>query len=165
MTRLISFLLLSFCINTFAADSQNTISLYEQPNSNSKVVATIEKGKPIMPIFSKDNWIKIADPSNGNVGWISNDTLKANNMPKIYVKTFSQGSGQNGSTQVIQYTGNKVIDEKQMNDMIQDLQKKQGDLQKAFNQLMEQSVTNFNEIMKQLQILDQNALSKNTPKN
>ncbi|CAN5272403.1 hypothetical protein BH10PSE19_BH10PSE19_18040 [soil metagenome] len=55
------------------------LTLYEQPDEKSKVVVTLNKDIPLLPIFDphKGDWIKVADPTNGNVGWIKGNELKS----------------------------------------------------------------------------------------
>ena len=56
------------------------ISLYDQPGQNAKVIGTADLSKGIIPIYVPPNggeWIKIADPNNGNVGWAKYSDLKS----------------------------------------------------------------------------------------
>lgn len=57
-----------------------TINLYQDPKTNAPVVGQIDPAKGIMPIFTPQGstWVKVADPSNGNVGWIQQKDL---NLP------------------------------------------------------------------------------------
>ncbi|HVV67636.1 MAG TPA: SH3 domain-containing protein [Gammaproteobacteria bacterium] len=126
------------------------ISLYEQPDAKSKVIEAITPGRALIPIFSQGNWLKVADPTNGQVGWINNETLPAQN--RVYVKTITQSTNtpNKNSSQVIQYSGNEQLDEKQLGQLMQNLQNRQAELQQVFDQLFNQSVVNFNALLRQL---------------
>lgn len=126
------------------------VSLYEQPDAKSKLVEAITPGSPLIPIFSQGNWLKVADPANGQVGWINNETLPPQN--RVYVKTITQSANtpNKNSSQVVQYTGSEQLDEKQMGQLMQNLQNRQAELQLVFDQILNQSVVNFNALLRQL---------------
>jgi len=75
MKKIISLAALCFASTCFATK----INLYDQPNANVKPIGTIETNSGIIPIFTpKDSaWTKVADPTNGNVGWVKQADLKA----------------------------------------------------------------------------------------
>lgn len=55
-----------------------TINLLADPNDSAKVTGTIDLSAGIIPIFTpKDGvWVKVADPRNGNTGWVKSSDLK-----------------------------------------------------------------------------------------
>lgn len=65
------------CLLTTALYAK-TINLLEEPKDNAKVTGTVDLSAGIIPIFTpKDGlWIKIADPRNGNTGWVKRSDLK-----------------------------------------------------------------------------------------
>jgi len=72
----ITLLILSFLLPCIA--SAKDIKMYDQPKNDAKVVGTVDLAKGIIPIFTpKDNtWMKIADPRNGDVGWVKSADIK-----------------------------------------------------------------------------------------
>jgi hypothetical protein len=67
------------------------INLYDQPKSDAKAIATIDLSAGIIPIFTPKagGWTKVADPRNGNVGWVkSSDLASAGSMQSTF--TFAQ---------------------------------------------------------------------------
>ena len=56
-----------------------TINLYDQPKADAKVIGTVDSDKGIIPIFTpkEGQWIKVGNPSNGNVGWVKMSDLNA----------------------------------------------------------------------------------------
>ncbi len=126
-----------------------SITLYDQPNQTAKVVGTADLASGIIPIFTPEknnDWIKVADPRNGNVGWIKSSDIK-NARGSENTVTFSQKIISNGSKptyQVIQF-GNppmKMTDE-QAKAYIEKMQKKQQELQQSFQGIMK----NMNEVI------------------
>lgn len=128
------------------------IMLYDKPDLTSNVVATIQPGQPLIPIFSQNDWIKVGNPQNGDVGWVSDKTFNELGIPKIYIKTYSQNNPgqQNSGYQIIQYSG-RQMDTKQFQSMVAMMQNQQDNTERAFNQLISQSIANFNELARQLQ--------------
>ncbi len=158
MRNIITLMLSTFLVCSMAyADSappNSGISLYEQPDAKSKLVGTIGPGQALIPIFNQGNWTKVADPTNGNVGWVSADMLKQLGYPKIYMQTYSAKDGDNNASvgyQVVQSANASPANNQQIQQILADLQTQQDAMQRAFNQLVNQSISNFNEFAKQLQ--------------
>src|SRR3990167_4854135 len=79
----------------------DTINLRQEPKDQSKVIGIIDLSKGVIPIYVPKNsqWTKIADPRNGNTGWVKNDELKTSSGKII---TFSQQVSENDNGQTIQ---------------------------------------------------------------
>lgn len=123
MNKLLS-KIFSLLIIIFAWTASYALNLYEQPTENSKITATIAKGQPLMPIYFQGEWVKVADPSNGNVGWVNSKTLSDEGYPAFQVKTFSKETknGNEQGYQIIQYSSAQPFDQKQMNAMLENFQ-------------------------------------------
>jgi len=67
--------LLSFSTIAFSKKTSAPIKLLTSPNAKAKVIAIIPSGTPVMPIFQNKTWVKIANPKNGDVGWIKESNL------------------------------------------------------------------------------------------
>lgn len=149
----------------FAAEG---IKLYEKPDEKSAVVTTVPAGEAIIPFFSEKDWIKAANPANGEVGWISKKTWQENNIPFVRVQTFGQKSadGINSGFQIIQSSSDAklaVPDEKQLEQLKQQMQEQQRLLQENFQQIMNQSMQNFNRFLKQLDQEEKNQTTRAFP--
>lgn len=135
----LNFLIFSLLISLFSSVA-HALDLYEQPNNKSKVIATISKGQPLIPIYFQNDWVKVADPSNGNVGWVNRKTLSDEGYPTFQVKTFGKET-KNGNMQgyqIIQYSsGAQPLDQKQMDAMIKSFQIQESDMQKQMHQAFE----------------------------
>lgn len=53
------------------------VNFYDQPDASSKVAGSYDTEMGVIPIFTpKDSlWTKVADPRNGNVGWVKSTEL------------------------------------------------------------------------------------------
>jgi transcription termination factor NusB len=102
-----------------------TLSLYQNPDSTSNVIASVKEGQAIIPIFKKDDWVKVGDPSNGNVGWVSNDELKKSGFPQVSM----------------QISGSR--DPKEVQKVMDAIQKQQADFQASISRYMQQTTENM----------------------
>jgi hypothetical protein len=131
------FSLLSLNTLVFAKE----INIYEQPKLDSKIVAKVDLAAGIIPIFAPKNseWMKIADPKNGNVGWIQSSELKDAGAASY---TFTQQviDGKPETQQFIQYGAQpeklNAEQEKIMKNMQEQQQLIQQSLQKAYLEMM-----------------------------
>lgn len=102
MQRLMTLFVVTLTIFlTPALSFANSIDLRAEPNDQAKVTGTIDLSAGIIPIYTpKDSqWVKVADPRNGNTGWVKASALKDSNGNVI---SFSQQISDNGSGQSIQ---------------------------------------------------------------
>src|SRR5690349_1337169 len=58
--------------------STANITLYTTPDTKSKVVSTVPLGQALVVILQQKDWVKVADPRNGDVGWVQQQTLTQN---------------------------------------------------------------------------------------
>jgi hypothetical protein len=54
-----------------------TITLYESPVTTSKVMASLPQQQALIVIFKQGDWIKVANPQDGMVGWVKKDSLNS----------------------------------------------------------------------------------------
>lgn len=70
----------TFCFYLFSLTAfAQSITLYDQPNATAKNIGTIDLSAGIIPIFTPKpgDWVKVADPRNGNVGWVKVSDVKS----------------------------------------------------------------------------------------
>lgn len=112
-----------------------SINIYAEPNEKSKLVETMNADNGVITIFQPKNsiWIKVADPQNGNVGWMkASDLTNAQFNLKII-----QSNTSPHHYQVIQY-GNVPPENNQSIAMtIEQMEKRQQMLQKEMQQNMQ----------------------------
>ncbi|SRR5579883_81307 len=104
--RHITSFFLALLIVSFASVSlAKTLNLYDQPVANAKVVSTADSKNGLIVVFTPKNseWVKVADPTNGNVGWVKSADLGNTGMNFNVIST---GDGTKGF-QIIQYGGSQ----------------------------------------------------------
>jgi hypothetical protein len=132
--------LATICIVFSSLAFAKTINLYDQPQSTSKVVATIDTSNGVVSIYSpeKSDWMKIGDPKNGNVGWVKKSDL---GDAKINFNIMTSGSnGQN--YQVFQFGNSAPYSSKDATKAMQDIEAKQKVIQQEIQKSMQQLYQN-----------------------
>jgi hypothetical protein len=112
-----------------------TIKLYDQPNTNNKLIGSLDSAVGIITIFNpKDNkdWVKVADPRNGNVGWVKSNDLQQANV-SFNITTSGTGGQQ---YQVFQY-GNMAPPNAEQKIQIQKIRQQQQAIERDMQQMMQ----------------------------
>ena len=129
-----------------------SLTLYSKPEAASATVATVESGDRLIPIYSpeKSDWIKVADPSNGNVGWLKRQDLGLNQQqPKLYQKRIEKESGdkKNGPYrhEVYEYKGTEKLSEEQMKAMFDNMQRQQEQMHAAMQSMFNNMMNHFSD--------------------
>ncbi len=140
--KIILFLLAILCCSPLFA---KTITLYDQPKTDGKVIGTIDSGAGLILIYSpKDNtaWVKVGDPRNGNVGWVQSKDIGTGSNFSFQVITKDNGPE---SYQVIQ-VGMPKLSQEQTEKMMKDFQARQA----LYQQQMQKWLQNFQKDMNQM---------------
>lgn len=92
---------------TFIATSlcfAKNLNLYDQPKSDAKVIGTINAETGIVPIFTSTDkvWLKVGDPTNGNVGWVKASDLSGQTNNVMFTQQITN-NGQGPQTYTIQF--------------------------------------------------------------
>lgn len=129
--------------NVFA----KTINLYDQPNSTAKMIGTIDSEKGLIPIFiPKDGqWVKIANPLDGTVGWAKSSDLKIENKNgyTISEQVVSQGNGPQSF--IIKFGESKPLTDAQKAELTKKMQERQQLFQKNMQHILQDISTQFND--------------------
>jgi SH3-like domain-containing protein len=104
------------------------LSLYQNPDSKSNVIASVKEGQAIIPIFNQGDWVKIGDPTNGNVGWVTKAALQKSGYPQMSM----------------QISGTKNPQE--VKKMMDNMQKQQAEFQSAISKYMQQNIQNMTKL-------------------
>jgi len=132
-----------------------TLPLYDQPKTDAKSIGTIDSEAGIIPIFTpKDsNWIKVADPRNGNVGWIQSSDLNAKdaNGFSFSQKIISTGNGPN--SYFIQFGTPKLLTPEQSKEFFNRLQEQTQNIQRDTQKMMQDMFKNMNQFEMQFPIV------------
>lgn len=117
-----------------------TITLYDQPKADAKNVGTIDLDSGLIPIFTpKDNkeWVKVADPKNGNVGWVKNTDLKGSTAESSF--TYTQKMISNGKSPqgyIVQYGVPQPLTPEQSQALFKQMQLHEKAIQDDINHMM-----------------------------
>lgn len=120
-------------------------SLYEQPKTDAKIVGTVDLSTGIIPIYTPkgSEWIKVADPRNGNVGWIKSSELN-NAGTSQTTFTFTQSSDNKSPTtyKIIQFGQPANLTPEQSEALAKKMQTQQQEFQKS----MQNMINNMNQL-------------------
>lgn len=177
-----------------------SIPLYQAPDAKSAVAANVQAGQRLIPIYRSNqhsNWVKVADPSNGKVGWlqISQPKIKyvqkpakpqlpksaqapavanapAKPLPKHgpkvvtkvdkvgdktvkvteikpeqggFIKRIITTTEDNGPKQyqVIEYSGSEKMSDKQVQQVIRNMERRNMEMQRDMQRMMQDMQQNF----------------------
>jgi hypothetical protein len=143
--KLIKWLLTAFTLIFASVSSAKMLTLYDQPKTDAKTVSTIDSEAGIIPIFSPKNseWIKVADPKNGNVGWIKSAELTAGNESGF---SFSQkfiSNGKGPQSYIIQFGTPKMLSPEESQAFAKRLQEQTQAIQKQTQKMMQDMYKNM----------------------
>lgn len=129
-----------------------SLTLYSKPEAASATVATVQSGDRLIPIYSpeKSDWIKVADPSNGNVGWLKRQDLGLNQQQlQLYQKRIEKESGdkKNGPYrhEVYEYKGTEKLSEEQIKAMFDNMQRQQEQMHAAMQSMFNNMMNHFSD--------------------
>jgi len=115
------------------------INLYDQPKSDAKAVGTIDLSAGIIPIYTQKEggWVKIADPKNGNVGWVkSSDLNSASTSQSIFTFTQSIDNKTPTTYRIIQFGQPTNLTPEQTKTLVKQMQTEQQEMQKSMQNMM-----------------------------
>jgi len=110
------------------------INFYNQPMDNAKILGSMDSEAGVITIFTpKDSqWIKVADPRNGNVGWIKSSDL---NVSGVSYNVITTGNGKQ-NYQVIQFGTGPSMSPEEVAQMTKQIQRRQEAIQKNMQQMV-----------------------------
>lgn len=136
------------------------LSIYEKPEANSKVIATMKSGEQLMPIFytEKKDWVKVANPQNGDVGWAKVSELKGpmvitkvngtEMQQQIIVGKDSEKKKQPQIYSVIQYSGPGELKLEEAQKIIKDIEERNKKMEKSIQKMRENMQNSMLEMFK-----------------
>jgi hypothetical protein len=147
--HLIAFLLTLLTLFFSFSALAKTINLYEEPKETAKTVGTLDSNIGIIPIFTPDkgDWIKVADPRNGNVGWVKLKELGNGNTTEY---TFTQRFINTGTSpqtyQIIQFGGPNKMTPEQVQLQIKQTELYQQQMQQNVNRALQNMIKDMNNL-------------------
>ncbi|CAL7963182.1 conserved exported hypothetical protein [Gammaproteobacteria bacterium] len=148
MHKVLSIIAVLFCTVLATAAFAGTLNIYDKPEANSKVIATMKSGEQLMPIFytEKRDWVKVANPQNGDVGWAKVSELKG---PMIITKVngaqihqqviVDKDKGKQPQTySIIQYSGTEELKPEEAKKVIKEVEERNKAMEKSMQKMREQ---------------------------
>ena len=132
-------LLTLFAISSSSTCIAKAINYYDQPKAESKLLGTMDSESGVITIYKpkEGDWIKVADPRNGNVGWIKSSELGNTNFNLNVIN----GNNGNQTYHVIQFGNVEPVTNEQVNQYMKKMHerhnKMQQDMQKMMNDMMQ----------------------------
>jgi hypothetical protein len=140
-----------------ASLSAKPVNMYEQPQTDSKVIGTIDSGSSMVPIFSSKagDWMKVGDPQNGNVGWIKVNDVSASNTANGVTSTGFSMSEKTVNTsngpktyRVMQFGNTPPLSPEQSQAVTTEMQKRQIEVQKDTMKMIQSIFDSANAVYK-----------------
>lgn len=161
--RLLFCLILGLILSptTFAVDmgsifqvQNKTVPLYTNPDASSKIVMNVSQGQNFITIYQQKDWIKVADPQTGNVGWIKESdfnqmTTQVGPVIQHYVINQKDANGKNQQYVVTEVTsGSQRMSDQDAQKFIAQAQESQQQMQNDMNNMMSDMMRNINDMQK-----------------
>jgi len=114
-----------------SAAQQPKVMLFAAPQEQATVLERSSPTKRYIPIYSKGEWLKVGDPSNGKIGWLNkkqyNKAVQAWYKPDVQTFYVSNEKTKNGKAQVniVAYKNGKKLDPKEAEALYKKIQKEQ----------------------------------------
>ncbi len=143
LSSLFVFFTLLFATTLFA----KSVSLYDQPKSDGKVIGSIDPSIGIIPIFTskEGNWVKVGNPHNGEVGWIKSSDLTQSETGSSGF-SFSQkivDTGKGPPSYVFQFGAPLPLTKEETDALYKRIQAQQAAIQKSVQQVIENTFKNY----------------------
>jgi len=124
------------------------ITLYAEPSANAKAVANVAAGQQLIPVFQQGDWLKVANPANGMVGWAKQADLQQA-TPNASHQTVMQNyiiTQQGNDKKVFQIDANgdvHALKGEQAQTVIKQMGNQQKQMQDQMNKMMSNAWQNF----------------------
>jgi hypothetical protein len=158
------------CLALSSVTFAKNINLYDQPQTSSKVVGTIDTSSGVISIYSpeKSEWMKVGDPKNGNVGWVKKTDL---GDTKINFNIITNGKG-GQNYQVFQFGNTAPYSSEDAAKAMKEIQARQQVIQQEMQKSMQQIYQNVFQMWQNMPMMmpvvvvpEKAATQKTTPTN
>jgi len=114
------------------------INLYATPDQHAKIIRVINHGQPIIPIIEQNNWLKVADPQTGDVGWTPKTILHTSIHQPLMQRYTVTEKGLQGEVQKTYYIESNFPnqDPKQIQAWLEQFRKQEQYMYENFNHLL-----------------------------
>ena len=148
--------LIIFCLSIIVSTAYaNSIKLYEKPKDSSHVIQTLKAGTQLLPIYypKQGDWIKVANPTNGDVGWVKVSDLNGETTTNGVVSTQKIIVKPGQSYQIYQQKSvdadaPQAIDPEQVQQMMTKMQQKATQMEQSMQEVLNNMVQQINTMQK-----------------
>lgn len=125
------------------------VTLYDKAATTAKKVGNIDLTKGVIPIYQPKNseWVKVADPNNGNVGWIKSKELNQSGTTSF---SFKQKVYDNDDApynyQVFEFGSDKSWSNKDTHKELMKLQERQRDIEYSLGKSIQNMVNELHDV-------------------
>lgn len=138
------FFIVIVILSTISSVFAKEITIFEQPAANSKVQGKIDTASGFIPIYvpvGQKEWIKIADPKNGNVGWAKqNDLNQASgtsySSQQIIQRITNDGGKEIKNYQLIHTERQNKFNDRQVKGLLMKMKAHEEAMEKLFHDMM-----------------------------
>lgn len=148
--------MLGLFILIFSVSQVNALNIHEEASEKAKVVFEVQAGDKLIPIIKHGEWLKVANPKDGKVGWVKvadlQGHLSLNNGINYQQRIITNKSdhGVPNVYRVIDYTGPNKMSQEEMDEIFKQMQARQEQIQK-YMQAMLQSMFNSFQSLQQVE--------------
>lgn len=125
------------------------IALYAEPTANAKTVANVTVGQQLIPVYQQKDWVKVANPANGEIGWVKQNDLQQT-TPALSHQAVMQNyviTQQNGTDKKVFQIDAKgdvqALKDEQAETVIKQMTEQQQQMQEQFNKMMSNARQNY----------------------
>jgi uncharacterized protein YgiM (DUF1202 family) len=120
MKQLLFYALIALLLSTGTIFAK-TINLYSEPKTNSKVIGSVNLEKGVTLVYTPKNsdWVKVANPANGDVGWIKSAELSNNSYTMHIINSDNNSHGY----KFYQFAAGSNVDDLKLDEEFKQLEK------------------------------------------
>lgn len=133
----------------FATNLAYALNIHEQADDKSKIAFTAKPGEQLIPIFTQNQWVKVANPKDGNVGWVKLSEFKKPPSAKAnrqhIATTESKITEDNGPKvyRIVEYSGPDKLKPEQIEQLVAQMQKRQQQMDRYMQMMMQNMWNNL----------------------
>lgn len=126
------------------------VNLYDQPSNTAKVVGKVDLAIGVVPIFTSKagDWMKVGNPSNGDVGWVKTSDMSSPGSPTSITFTQKIVNDKSGphSVQLLQFGSPENLTPQQTQDFYKKMQVQQLKIQQYTQKAIQDMLNQMNSI-------------------
>lgn len=130
-----------------------TLTIYAEPNTESKALATLSEHVNLIPIYYEEEggWVKVADPKDGSVGWAQVDELTNLDTVTLQQRYIRSQTGHNRSYQQGErYRHIRFLEPEEVDALMKAMHERHMRMEKAMQQMVDDMLSSFNDFFRMM---------------